>query len=99
FEPDEIVTLVEEAVGGSALFAARFRECAARALLLPRRDPRRRQPLWQQRQRAAQLLDIAKDYPEFPIMLEAARECLQDVFDLPALTALMRDLAGRTLRL
>ncbi|HEX6969448.1 MAG TPA: ATP-dependent helicase [Micromonosporaceae bacterium] len=99
FDPDELAALVEEAVGGSTLFAARFRECAARALLLPRRDPRRRQPLWQQRQRAAQLLDVAKDYPEFPIMLEAARECLQDIFDLPALTGLMRDLAGRTLRL
>ncbi|MGH3750168.1 MAG: helicase-related protein, partial [Micromonosporaceae bacterium] len=67
FDPDEITALVQEAVGGSALFAARFRECAARALLLPRRDPRRRQPLWQQRQRASQLLEIAKDFPDFPI--------------------------------
>jgi ATP-dependent Lhr-like helicase len=81
------------------MFAARFRECAARALLLPRRDPRRRQPLWQQRQRAAQLLDVAREYADFPITLEAARECLQDIFDVPGLAALMRDLAGRKVRL
>lgn len=99
FDPEEISTVVEEAVGGSALFASRFRECAARALLLPRRDPRRRQPLWQQRQRAAQLLDVAREFPEFPITLEAARECLRDVFDLPGLVTLMRDLAGRKVRL
>jgi ATP-dependent Lhr-like helicase len=99
FDPDEIAALVEESVGGSALFAARFRECAARALLLPRRDPRRRQPLWQQRQRAAQLLDVAREYPDFPITLEAARECLQDVFDLPGLVELLRDVAARRVRL
>ncbi|GGM34248.1 DEAD/DEAH box helicase [Micromonospora sonchi] len=99
FDPEEIAQLVEESVGTSALFAARFRECAARALLLPRRDPRRRQPLWQQRQRAAQLLDVAREYADFPVTLEAARECLQDVFDLPALTQMMRDLAGRRVRL
>ena len=75
--------LVTTEVGGSALFAARFRECAARALLLPRRDPDRRQPLWQQRQRAAQLLEVARKYARFPIVLEAVRECLQDVFDVP----------------
>ena len=99
FDPDEIGPLVEEAVGGSALFASRFRECAARALLLPRRDPRRRQPLWQQRQRAAQLLDVAQEFADFPITLEAARECLRDVFDLPGLVTLMRELAGRKVRL
>ncbi|SCE95975.1 ATP dependent helicase, Lhr family [Micromonospora carbonacea] len=99
FEPDEIAQLVEESVGTSALFASRFRECAARSLLLPRRDPRRRQPLWQQRQRAAQLLDVAREYADFPVTLEAARECLQDVFDQPALTGLMRDLAARRVRL
>ncbi|MEV1286977.1 ATP-dependent helicase [Micromonospora sp. NPDC049679] len=99
FDPDEIAQIVEEAVGGSALFASRFRECAARALLLPRRDPRRRQPLWQQRQRAAQLLDVAREYADFPITLEAARECLQDVFDVPGLSGLMRDLAARKVRL
>ncbi|WP_244932447.1 ATP-dependent helicase [Nocardioides sp. W7] len=90
FEPDEIEDLVTSEVGGSALFAARFRECAARALLLPRRDPGRRSPLWQQRQRSAALLEVASRYPSFPIVLEAVRECLQDVYDLPALVALMR---------
>ncbi|QGN51000.1 ATP-dependent helicase [Micromonospora sp. WMMC415] len=99
FEPDEIAQLVEESVGTSALFAARFRECAARSLLLPRRDPRRRQPLWQQRQRAAQLLDVAREYADFPVTLEAARECLQDVFDQPSLAALMWELAARKVRL
>ncbi|GAA1544553.1 hypothetical protein GCM10009827_075480 [Dactylosporangium maewongense] len=99
FDPDEIAGIVEETVGTSAMFAARFRECAARALLLPRRDPRRRQPLWQQRQRSAQLLDVARDYTDFPITLEAARECLQDVFDVAGLVGVMRDIAGRKLRL
>src|SRR5207253_3791832 len=75
------------------------RECAARALLLPRRNPGRRSPLWQQRQRSAQLLDVAREYADFPITLEAARECLQDVFDVPGLVGLMRDLAGRKVRL
>jgi ATP-dependent Lhr-like helicase len=99
FDPDEISAIVEESVGTSAMFAARFRECAARALLLPRRDPRRRQPLWQQRQRAAQLLEVAREYADFPVTLEAARECLQDVFDVPGLVGLMRDLAARKVRL
>ena len=76
--------------GSSALFAARFREAAARSLLLPRRRPDRRQPLWQQRQRAAQLLAVASRYPDFPVLLEAARECLQDDFDVAALTDLMQ---------
>ncbi|KRE99720.1 DEAD/DEAH box helicase [Nocardioides sp. Soil777] len=89
FEPDEIEQLVTQEVGGSALFASRFRECAARALLLPRRDPGRRSPLWQQRQRSAQLLEVASQYPSFPIVLEAIRECLQDVYDLPALVKLL----------
>ena len=88
FEPDEIEDLVTTEVGGSALFAARFRECAARALLLPRRDPGRRSPLWQQRQRSAQLLEVATKYPSFPIVLEAVREVLQDVYDVPALVGL-----------
>ncbi|HEX5741819.1 MAG TPA: helicase-related protein, partial [Pilimelia sp.] len=99
FAPDEVEALVHETVGASAMFAARFRECAARALLLPRRDPRRRQPLWQLRQRAAQLLEVARDYPEFPVTLEAARECLQDAFDVPELVALMRRLDSRRTRL
>ncbi len=99
FDPEEIAQLVEESVGTSALFASRFRECAARSLLLPRRDPRRRQPLWQQRQRAAQLLDVAREFADFPVTLEAARECLQDVFDLPGLVGLMREVSGRKVRL
>jgi ATP-dependent Lhr-like helicase len=99
FDPEEIAALVEETVGTSALFAARFRECAARALLLPRRNPGKRSPLWQQRQRSAQLLDVAREYADFPVTLEAARECLQDVFDVPGLIGLMRDLAGRKVRL
>jgi len=95
FEPDEVDDLVTQEVGGSALFAARFRECAARALLLPRRDPGRRSPLWQQRQRSAALLEVAVKYPSFPIVLEAVRECLQDVYDLPALVGLMRRVQRR----
>ncbi|HEV8164269.1 MAG TPA: helicase-related protein, partial [Actinomycetota bacterium] len=98
FDPEETAQLVEESIGGSAMFAARFRECAARSLLLPRRDPRRRQPLWQQRQRAAQLLDVAREYDDFPVTLEAARECLQDVLDVPGLVGLMRDLSARRVR-
>ena len=98
-DPDEVEQLVTAELGGSALFAARFRECAARALLLPRRQPGRRSPLWQQRQRAAQLLAVASGYGSFPIVLETMRECLQDVFDVPALVSLMRDLSGRRVRL
>ncbi|WP_436527084.1 Lhr family helicase [Actinoplanes sp. HUAS TT8] len=99
FDPEEIAQIVEESVGTSALFASRFRECAARSLLLPRRDPRRRQPLWQQRQRSAQLLDVAREFADFPVTLEAARECLQDVFDVPGLSGLMREIGGRKVRL
>lgn len=98
FDADEIEPIVTAEVGGSALFASRFRECAARALLLPRRHPGRRTPLWQQRQRAAQLLDVARRYPAFPIVLETVRECLQDVYDLPALTDLMARIAQRRVR-
>ncbi|MUM28892.1 DEAD/DEAH box helicase [Mycolicibacterium sp. CBMA 295] len=98
FDADEIEPIVTAEVGGSALFASRFRECAARALLLPRRHPGKRSPLWHQRQRAAQLLDIARKYPDFPIVLETVRECLQDVYDVPALTELMRRVAQRRLR-
>ncbi|WP_066905478.1 ATP-dependent helicase [Millisia brevis] len=98
FDPEEIADVVTERIGGSALFASRFRECAARALLLPRRDPGRRAPLWQQRRRSAQLLDVARRYPEFPILLETARECLQDVYDLPGLTDLHRQLSDRRIR-
>jgi len=98
FDADELEQIVTEEVGGSALFAARFRECAARALLLPRRDPGKRSPLWQQRQRASQLLDVARKYPSFPIVLETVREVLQDVYDLPALTALTKRIASRGIR-
>ncbi|MEB2230954.1 ATP-dependent helicase [Xanthomonas campestris pv. campestris] len=92
FDPQALRNTVTDAVAGSALFAARFRECAARALLLPRRMPGRRSPLWQQRLRAGQLLQIAQGHPDFPILIETARECLQDVYDLPALDALMQRL-------
>ena len=98
FEAAEVEDLVTQEVGGSALFAARFRECAARALLLPRRDPGRRSPLWQQRQRSAALLEVAAQYPSFPIVLEAVRECLQDVYDLPSLVALMQRVDRRELQ-
>ncbi|MEE1926589.1 ATP-dependent helicase [Streptomyces sp. TRM 70351] len=99
FAQEEVDGTVTEQVGGSALFAARFRECAARALLLPRRDPGRRTPLWQQRQRASHLLQVASDFGSFPIVLEAVRECLQDVFDVPGLAELMGDVAARRVRL
>ncbi|SNC61423.1 ATP-dependent helicase Lhr and Lhr-like helicase [Kytococcus aerolatus] len=98
-DPEEVHDAVAALVGGSALFASRFRECAARALLLPRRRPDRRQALWQQRQRAASLLEVAAGHPDFPIVLETVREVLQDVYDVPALTELMRRLAAREVRL
>ncbi|MEZ2122479.1 DEAD/DEAH box helicase [Corynebacterium sp. CCM 9203] len=99
FDADDIEDLVTREVGNSALFASRFRECAARALLLPRRAPGKRAPLWQQRQRSAQLLDVARKYPSFPIILETVRECLQDVYDLPALKHLCADLGARRVRI
>lgn len=99
FDPGEMERVVTEQVGGSALFASRFRECAARALLLPRRNPGKRTPLWQQRQRASQLLQVASEFGSFPIVLEAVRECLQDVFDVPGLVELMGDIESRRVRL
>lgn len=99
FEPDELEQIVTDEVGGSALFASRFRECAARALLLPRLNPNRRSPLWQQRQRSAQLLEVAKRHPAFPIILETLREVLQDVYDLPALLRVTRQIGERRIRL
>jgi ATP-dependent Lhr-like helicase len=99
FDADELDGIVTAEVGGSALFASRFRECAARALLLPRQNPSKRSPLWQQRQRSAQLLDVAKKYPTFPIVLETVREVLQDVYDLPALKELAASLERRELRM
>jgi ATP-dependent Lhr-like helicase len=99
FEADDVEAMVTAELGGSALFASRFRECAARALLLPRRTPGRRTPLWQQRQRSAQLLSVASQYGSFPIVLETMRECLQDVFDVPGLVQLMRDVESRSVRI
>jgi ATP-dependent helicase Lhr and Lhr-like helicase len=97
-DPGEVEQIVVAELGGSSLYASRFRECAARALLLPRRDPKRRSPLWQQRQRAAQLLAVAGKYEQFPVTLEAMRECVQDVYDLPGLRSLMSDIAARKVR-
>jgi ATP-dependent Lhr-like helicase len=94
-DPDEIEDLVVEAVGGSALFASRFRENAARALLLPRRRPGSRTPLWQQRQRSADLLQVASRYGSFPILVETYRECLSDVFDVAALRELLAGIRRR----
>lgn len=99
FEPDELDELVTAEVGGSALFASRFRESAARALLLPKYNPGKRSPLWQQRQKAAQLLDVARKYPSFPIILETIREVLQDVYDLGALTDVAKQIEQRSIRL
>ncbi len=99
FEPDELEQIVTDEVGGSALFASRFRECAARALLLPRLNPNRRSPLWQQRQRSAQLLEVARRHPSFPIILETLREVLQDVYDLPALLRVAQQIGERHIRL
>ncbi|MEV8607760.1 ATP-dependent helicase [Amycolatopsis sp. NPDC051373] len=98
-DPEEVEQLIVAEVGGSAVFAARFRECAARSLLLPRRDPRRRTPLWQQRQRASQLLSVAAKYERFPVVLEAMREVLQDVYDVGGLRELMADVRARRVRL
>ena len=97
-DPAEVDQIVTAEIGSSALFAARFRESAARALLLPRRQPGRRSPLWQQRQRSAQLLEVAAKYGSFPMLLETMRECLQDVYDLPSLRRLMDDVAARRVR-
>lgn len=94
-EPDEVEDLVALELGRSALFASQFRENAARALLLPRRRPGARTPLWTQRLRAQNLHAVAKDFPAFPIMLETYRSCMQDVFDLPGLIELLRGIRSR----
>ncbi|SDE40468.1 ATP-dependent helicase [Auraticoccus monumenti] len=96
---EELIRIVTDEVTSSALFASRFRECAARALLLPRRDPRSRSPLWQQRMRSAQLLQVASRFPDFPIVLETIRECLNDVYDLPGLRALHEGIQARRIQL
>ncbi len=97
-EPGEAAELVLRQLGSTALFAAKFRESAARALLLPRRRADGRTPLWQQRKRAYDLLSVASRYPSFPILLEAYRECLRDVFDMPALMETLRNIGNRSLR-
>ncbi|MGI6878902.1 Lhr family ATP-dependent helicase [Microbacterium sp. gxy059] len=99
FDADELEQIVTNEVGGSALFASRFRECAARSLLMPRLRPGTRMPLWQQRQRSAALLEVARDHPTFPVILETLREVLQDVYDLPALLRLARAIGERRVRL
>jgi ATP-dependent Lhr-like helicase len=98
-DPTEIEELVLAELAQSALFGARFRENAARALLIPRRRPGQRTPLWQQRLKAQGLLQVARRYPQFPIVLETYRECLQDVFDLPALRKILRGISTRELDL
>jgi ATP-dependent Lhr-like helicase len=98
-EPDELEDLVVRELSGSALFGARFRENAARALLIPRAYPGKRTPLWQQRLKSQSLLEVARDFPRFPLVLETYRECLRDVLDLPALDRLLRDLASRRITL
>ncbi len=97
-EPAEAMQLVLRQLGATALFAGRFREAAGRALLLPRRRPDQRSPLWQLRKRSYDLLSVASRYPQFPLMLEAYRECLRDVFDMPALTEILNEVAQRKLR-
>ena len=98
-DPDEIEELLLAELASSALYGARFRENAARALLIPRRRPGQRTPLWQQRLKAQSLLQVARRYPQFPIVLETYRECLQDVFDLPALRRILKGLQMRQLDL
>ncbi|HEX4691691.1 MAG TPA: DEAD/DEAH box helicase [Solirubrobacteraceae bacterium] len=96
-DPDEIEDLVVGELGGSALFGARFRENAGRALLIPRAYPGRRTPLWQQRLKSQSLLEVAKRFAQFPIVLETYRECLRDVLDVPGLQQLLRGLHTREL--
>lgn len=98
-EPDDLEELVVRGLSGSALFGARFRENAARSLLLPRAYPGRRTPLWQQRLKAQSLLEVARDFPRFPVTLETFRECLGDIFDLPALKRLLEGIATRRISL
>jgi ATP-dependent Lhr-like helicase len=97
-QPEELEQLLTGELGGSALFAATFREAAARALLLPRRRPGRRTPLWLQRKRSADLLSVASKFPSFPIVLETFRECLKDIFDLPAVLDLLERFQRREIR-
>jgi ATP-dependent Lhr-like helicase len=98
-DPEEVEALVVQGLAKSSLFAAHFRENAGRALLLPKRDPKRRTPLWAQRRRASDLLRVASQYPSFPMILETYRECLRDVFDLPALLELLSAIRRREISL
>src|SRR4051812_33799726 len=98
-EPEQIEELVTQELGDTALFGARFRENAGRSLLIPRRRPGERTPLWQQRLKAQSLLQVARRYPAFPIVLETYRECLRDVFDLHSLKQLLQGLRTRELDL
>lgn len=98
-DPEDVEALVVQGLAKSSLFSAHFRENAGRALLLPKRDPRRRTPLWAQRRRASDLLRVASQYPSFPMILETYRECLRDVFDLPALTDLLQAIRRREVAL
>ncbi|HEX6332008.1 MAG TPA: DEAD/DEAH box helicase [Actinomycetota bacterium] len=98
FDPEDVEELILRQLPATALFTSAFREAAARALLLPRRSPGKRTPLWQQRQRGADLLQVAARHPTFPILLEATRECLRDVFDLPALKEVLGDVRARRIR-
>jgi ATP-dependent Lhr-like helicase len=97
-DPDEVERLVVRQLGSTAMFSARFREAAGRALLLPRRRPGARAPLWQLRKRASDLLAVAARFGSFPIILETYRECLRDIFDLPALTDILRRVRSRSIR-
>ena len=97
-ESAEAMQMVLRQLGSTALFAGRFREAAGRALLLPRRRADQRSPLWQQRKRSYDLLSVASRYPSFPLLLEAYRECLRDVFDMPALVETLRAIEQRQLR-
>jgi len=98
-DPDQVQALVVRQLGATALFAAKFRENAARSLLLPKRRPGMRAPLWQQRKRAADLLAVASRYGSFPVLLETYRECLRDFFDMPALVSTLGDVRSRKIRL
>ncbi len=97
-DPDEVEELLVAGLPNTSLFASKFRENAARALLLPRRRPGERTPLWQQRQRAADLLEVASGFPTFPMLLETTRECLRDVFDVPALREVLTEIRSRKVR-
>jgi len=97
-DPDELHSLVVRQLGATALFAGKFRENAARSLLLPKRRPGMRAPLWQQRKRASDLLAVASRFGSFPVLLETYRECLRDFFDMPALTETLTDIRSKKIR-